>query len=238
VSKAAISLLEQMIGRVVRPLKGLVDHLPNAEARRAAIAASSKPNALVLHCAGTRPIRESASVIDVLYDSLPDAVLDTAVDIAYRGGMPEDPSSIVAEAKEKVAEEERRKREEAERRRQKEEEERARLRARTSYTVDYGDTTGRRQKQPKQAPEMASRKQLNYIWVLGWKDIDQYNVTKMQAIRIITRIHAGVPLETVRYQSGCKRKDDPTAAPPASPTPPPRQPAPSWDDIFSCFRRE
>jgi superfamily II DNA or RNA helicase len=42
------SLLAQMFGRATRPLPGLVDGLATAEERRAAIAASAKPDALLL----------------------------------------------------------------------------------------------------------------------------------------------------------------------------------------------
>ena len=47
----SMSLYQQRVGRIMRPLPGLIDHLPEkdqAEERRAIIAASAKPDALIL----------------------------------------------------------------------------------------------------------------------------------------------------------------------------------------------
>ncbi len=59
------SLYEQMLGRVLRPGDGVVDPHPTAEARKAAIAASSKPIAHVLDFVGNSR-HKLVSSVDVL----------------------------------------------------------------------------------------------------------------------------------------------------------------------------
>ncbi len=61
------SLYTQMLGRGTRPLSGLVDQYPTAEERRSAIAASPKPNVLVLDFKGNA-LRHKLTIssVDVL----------------------------------------------------------------------------------------------------------------------------------------------------------------------------
>lgn len=60
------SLFSQMVGRGTRPLPGVVDGLPTADARRAAIAASGKPACLVLDFVGNAGKHELVHVADIL----------------------------------------------------------------------------------------------------------------------------------------------------------------------------
>jgi superfamily II DNA or RNA helicase len=59
------SLYVQMLGRILRPLKG-IGELPTREARLAAIAASEKPHALVLDISGNAGKHQLISPVDVL----------------------------------------------------------------------------------------------------------------------------------------------------------------------------
>lgn len=65
-------LVAQMVGRGTRPLGGLVDAPLTAEERRAAIAASDKPDLLVLDIAGTMGRVDLAGPIDLLGDVSPE----------------------------------------------------------------------------------------------------------------------------------------------------------------------
>lgn len=56
----------QKVGRGTRPLAGLVDPLPTAEERRAAIAASAKPKLTLLDAAGNTGRHKLVSIVDIL----------------------------------------------------------------------------------------------------------------------------------------------------------------------------
>lgn len=60
------ALYAQMVGRGTRPLKGVVDGPETAEARRAAIAASGKPDVLVLDFKGNAGRQDLVGVLDIL----------------------------------------------------------------------------------------------------------------------------------------------------------------------------
>lgn len=61
----SVGLYTQMLGRGMRPLEGVVDGLPDAEARRDAIKASGKPSVLVLDFVGNSR-HKLVSSVDVL----------------------------------------------------------------------------------------------------------------------------------------------------------------------------
>jgi hypothetical protein len=72
------SLAEQMKGRGCRPLRGLVDGLPDAAARLAAIAASAKPDCLIVDLVGITGMPPVTSTAEILAGGLPDEVVDRA----------------------------------------------------------------------------------------------------------------------------------------------------------------
>lgn len=72
------SLAEQMKGRGCRPLRGLVDGLPDAAARRAVIAASPKPDCLIIDLVGITGMPPVVSTADILANGLPDEVVERA----------------------------------------------------------------------------------------------------------------------------------------------------------------
>lgn len=65
-------LAEQMKGRGCRPLKGVVDGLATPEARRAAIAASAKPNCMIVDLVGVTGLADCASTASILAAGLED----------------------------------------------------------------------------------------------------------------------------------------------------------------------
>lgn len=66
------ALYTQMVGRGTRPQKGVIDGLDSPEERRAAIAASAKPNCTVLDFVGSSGKHKLISSIDVLGDAFPE----------------------------------------------------------------------------------------------------------------------------------------------------------------------
>lgn len=72
------ALYAQMVGRILRLPPG-VDQHPTALARKAAIASSSKPHAIVLDFAGNASKHKLCRLADLLADDLPDGVRDMAV---------------------------------------------------------------------------------------------------------------------------------------------------------------
>lgn len=71
------ALYAQIVGRVLRLPPG-VDHLLTAAARKAAIAASSKPTAIVLDFAGNAGKHKLIRLVDLFADDLPDGITDLA----------------------------------------------------------------------------------------------------------------------------------------------------------------
>lgn len=144
------SLCCQMIGRGTRPLPGTVDGegLDTPEARKAAIAASAKPHALIIDFTGNSSKHKLITPLDVLGGALPDAVRQIAEEMIAEGGE-KDLSEVMGEAaeelkrREEIALEEKLKREaqEAERleREAKERAERAHIKAGSVYSTRTRD---------------------------------------------------------------------------------------------------
>lgn len=82
------SLYAQQIGRATRPLPGVVDGPETAEDRRAAIAASAKPSALVVDFVGNSGKHKLMSSADILGGKISDEVIERAVKRAREGGKP------------------------------------------------------------------------------------------------------------------------------------------------------
>lgn len=80
----SISLFTQMLGRGTRPLAGVVDGLPDAAARKKAIAASAKPYCVVMDFVGNTRHRP-ASCVDALGGDYDVEVRELAADMAAKG---------------------------------------------------------------------------------------------------------------------------------------------------------
>lgn len=75
-------LFQQILGRGVRPLPGVVDGPPTREARRAAIAACPKPYALMVNMVGVDADVRDCSVVDVLGNTDDERILARAKEIS------------------------------------------------------------------------------------------------------------------------------------------------------------
>ena len=72
-------LYAQICGRSLRPLPGVVDGLNSADERKAAIAASPKPAALILDFVGNSGRHKLITTADILGGKLDDAVIERAI---------------------------------------------------------------------------------------------------------------------------------------------------------------
>jgi superfamily II DNA or RNA helicase len=98
------ALCEQMIGRGDRPLPGVVDGpgKETVEQRKSAIAASAKPDCLVIDLAGNLGKHKLATAIDVLGGDLPSATRARAISIAKASAMPVSVTEALSREKEKA----------------------------------------------------------------------------------------------------------------------------------------
>jgi len=200
VSEDASSLAEQMKGRACRPLRGLVDGLKTAEERLAAIAASSKPNALIVDLTGITGLPDCASTIEIYAEGEPDEVKKRARQMALAAGASAEISieDIVQAARDEIAAERERIRlemEQAEARRKAEAEKRAMAGAKVGYTTHEVGHGG------DYDPRAASLPQMRLISFYGM-GIGGIELTKRQAGKIITQLKAGKPLEAVAASIG------------------------------------
>ena len=76
------SLYAQIAGRALRPLTGLVDGLATAEERKAAIAESSKPFALLVDFVGNSGRHKLMTTADILGGKVSDEAVELAITIA------------------------------------------------------------------------------------------------------------------------------------------------------------
>lgn len=202
VSKDASSLAEQMKGRGARPLKGVIHGLETAEERLAAIAASAKPDCLIVDLVGITGLADCASTIQIYADGLDDDIVARAEEIALEGGV-ENPMEAIEQAKRESEEAKEKKRlaalqaEEARRRRA---EERARLDARASYTThDVGTSSSDR--------SQVTDKMLRYMGFLGMEFSGNWEPSKAQASRMIGLLNSGETPEQVAYLCGLNDDD-------------------------------
>lgn len=105
------SLYSQMIGRGTRPLPGLVDGLETAAERRAAIAASDKPQVIVLDFAGNSGTHKLVTATDVLAGDYDDRVVQAAEAQAVKDGETKDVRERLEDAKKAIDHEDEVKRE-------------------------------------------------------------------------------------------------------------------------------
>jgi len=194
-SKSKI-VVTQAVGRVLRPLEGVVDGPATAEARRAAIAASAKPRALLIDFTG-RTLKRQAAVdpVDVLQGHRTESEREAIRRAASRSKSPVDFDAVAH----RLA------LEEALRREQEEWERRAAVAATGgSYRVEQAGTlSGSAPSQSDSGPapsaaappaeaavppsQRPTRKQINTLVWLGVSERAASAYTRAQASAVITK---------------------------------------------------
>lgn len=107
------SLYAQMVGRGTRPLPGIVDGIDTDVERRSSIAASAKPDCIVLDFGGNAGRHSLASLADILGGKMREEVVKRAKEIQAKEaeeGEAVDVVALLERAEEEIEEEERQKR--------------------------------------------------------------------------------------------------------------------------------
>ena len=131
------TLAEQIMGRGCRPLRGCVTAAMSKEQRLAAIAASEKPNCIIVDLVGSTGMGDCVSAAHIMAEGKPDEVIERANKNALEKDGPIDMADEVRKAQVEIDEEReaaRQERLERERREQEEAERRAKLKAEVRYT--------------------------------------------------------------------------------------------------------
>ena len=196
VSKKASSLAEQMKGRGCRPLRSLArrfHEMPDAEARRQAIAESEKPDCLIIDLVGITGLADCASTVQIYAEGKPAEIIKRAEELSIKGvdieEAIEQSEKEEREAKERV----RLEREEAERQAKEEAQKRAKARANAQYSVHdfgFGSTD----------PKDATDGQWKFLKRLGLC-IEGWIPTKKQAGRMIDMLLRRIPVEQVAHEN-------------------------------------
>jgi len=205
------SLYQQMIGRVTRPMKGVVDGPATADERRGAIEASDKPSCLVLDFTGDSGKHKIVSVANILAgDDVDPLDLAAALVSAEELAEPVDVEDLIEKAKAA--------REEAEARREEERKKRAVTKSYATdgqiHTTDVDIFTGKSfDPFSDYAPAtwQATQKQVSFLLKLGVQAKTATTYTKRQAGAVIDKLtsrtggefivtfgkHAGKPLASI-----------------------------------------
>lgn len=177
------SLYAQMAGRGLRPLPGIVDPFPEAEARRLAIAESAKPNCLLIDYVGNSGKHKLMTAMDILGGKVSDEVMDRAERLMESKTGRMSPMEMIQQAEADLQ----REKEERERRRMAEEARRAKLVAKVEYNrrevnpFDILDITPARERAWDRSRPL-SEKQQNLLLRQG---IDPSKLTYTRAQQII-----------------------------------------------------
>jgi len=182
------SLYQQMIGRVTRPERGVVDGPETAEDRRAAIAASGKPNCLVLDFCGNAGQHKLVSVADVLAGDDVDPIdLQAALVAAHATEEPVDVEELIEKARAAREEKEERERQE----RQKRTQTRTYATGGKVHTTDV-DIFGGQSFDPFSdyvpGPSQATQKQVAFLIKLGVSPETATGYLKRQAGAVIDKL--------------------------------------------------
>ncbi len=92
------ALYAQMAGRGTRPLPGIVDSSHDAGQRRAAIAASNKPNVEIIDFVGNSSKHKLVSSADILGGKYEETVIERAKRLAKESGKPVDLITLMEKA--------------------------------------------------------------------------------------------------------------------------------------------
>lgn len=178
-------LYTQVLGRGTRPLPGVVDGLETADARKAAIRGSSKPNMLSLDFVGNSGRHRIVTAADILGGKFGVPVRDYArKTLEEEGGEADiDYSLMRAEAELALLDEERERRIEAYRRRE--------ILARVEYrTEDVSPFDGGAPDRRIDVADRATDGQVRYLIRLGVSRSRAESYTKRQASAVIDKLKA------------------------------------------------
>lgn len=189
-----------MKGRGSRPLRGLVDGLETAEERLAAIAASDKPNCMIVDLVGITGLGGSRTCIDIYSDGVPDEVVERAGTILERGET-HDPRVAITKAESELAAE----KQERIQREQDEAERRAKLEAEVRFNAQKVTDGHERHAEYPLGPDSPSEKQWKY---LRWAELPiRPGMTRRQASRMIGQHKDGMPVEEICRLNRMKLED-------------------------------
>lgn len=178
------SLYAQMAGRILRPLPGLVDSLPDREARKKAICESLKPSALLVDFVGNSGRHKLITAADILGGRVSDGAVQFAIEIAKAAGAPVRVNKLLDDAEIEIRrkEEEKRKLEEAARK--------ARLKATVSYTRKGVDPFNAFSIEPDRVRGWDTDKRLSekQCSILRKQGIDYTNMPYAQAKQVINEL--------------------------------------------------
>lgn len=167
------ALYTQMVGRATRPLPGIVDIDGDADARRAAIAASDKPGCTILDFVGQSGRHSLVCTTDILGGREPAEVQERARAVAASGDFDGNTLDAIREAREQIAAER-----EARRRRLTVGVDYRLRDAATLYDLSQIPTSSARNYLAKRAP---SDKQRAFLIKLGWTSIQVAKMNMKQA---------------------------------------------------------
>ncbi|HEX6827236.1 MAG TPA: DEAD/DEAH box helicase [Nitrospiraceae bacterium] len=184
------SLYAQMVGRATRPLPGLVDGLPTASERMAAIKASPKPFCRILDFVGNSGRHRLITCADILGGKSSPEAIQRAVEKTIAEGKPKLVLTTLSNAEKKIAEERQKAKEDAER---QEEARKAALVAKSKfsmYEVDPFNGHGEKSSLSKDGhwQRPVSEKQKNVLRKAGY-DPDKFHPNQIRAM--VGRIIAG-----------------------------------------------
>jgi len=243
----SLPLYTQIMGRLTRACEQnghpVVDGHETAEERREAILESHKPYGLMIDLVDNSLQHKLVTASDVLGGKWGMEVMDRLKDRLRnksRGG-PVDLNEFAEEIDEELKEEKRKKQEENERKEREAEEwlrrQRAGRRGNATWREQDVDPFGGRRGQASNRSQsvMATDKQCRYLWVLGFKDVNEYAITKRQAGRMISLLKSGTSIEMVRRVNRLQKKGEEPVTKPSPQTVQPKG-EPDWQDAFNLFR--
>lgn len=225
------SLGEQMKGRGGRPIERL-DHLATAEERIAAIAASAKPNCIIIDLVGVSNMPEGATTAQIYASAINEEDREEVVrrtNIALTQapeGQEADVVSAIKKAREELAAERAAARAEREERLRIEQEEfkkRIALGARANYTVTDVNGASGVVRRDGRLIVLATPKQQGFMRRHGI-EFDPSVVTKGMASRVIGQIRGGMSAEEVQRKNRLFQKKNSGPAAKARTTPAPAAP--------------
>jgi len=201
----SLSLYTQIMGRGTRPLPGVVD-FPGSEpeSRKARIASSHKPFFRVIDLVDNSMQHKIVTAADVLGGKWSLEVIERVKKESQETGKPIDLQEAAEKAQKQIEDElvwtENRRL----RARRAERIRRAQFR---DVTVNpFGGARGRVAEKGKVSKRPPSKAMLGYLWHLGFKSVDQYDISFGQARRMIAQLKDGASVAEVEHTNRLKVK--------------------------------